>query len=263
MPRLVVATAYQPVFVRLGLRSVVQVLAFFGGQAPRPERVWLRRTTLCLADGQSVEVFYKQYDYRRLSWRFWGRASKARREFENYRALQALGIRCAEPIACGEDRDWLGRLARAFIITKAIPNAGTLVEFVEKSCPNRRSAEARTLRRALLRQLAEMTRRAHAAGFFHRDLVWRNVLVEHSPPTPPRLWWIDCPRGGFDRWSPWRHRRRIKDLASLDKAAQPRCARAERLEFLKAYLATERLNAEVKRLARATLAYGRRRWPET
>jgi hypothetical protein len=262
MQRLLVAAAYQPLLDRLGLRTARQVVQFFGANRCAAKRVWVQPKTLPLGQGRSVAVFYKQYDYARPTWHFWGRRSKARCEFDNYGALQALGVRCAERIACGEVRDWLGRLVRAFVLTKAVPNQGTLVEFVEKVCPTRATTEARALRRCLIRQLAEMTHRIHAASFFHHDLVWRNVLVEYDPLREPRLWWIDCPRGGFDCWSPLRRRRRLKDLASLDKLAMQHCTRAERLQFLKAYLLKERLDDRVKRLARATVAYGQKRWPE-
>jgi hypothetical protein len=102
----------------------------------------------------------------------------------------------------------------------------------------------------------------HAANFFHHDLVWRNILVEFAPPADPKLWFIDCPRGQFDRWSLVRRRRRLKDLASLDKSAMKFCTLGERLEFLKRYLAKTKIDADVKRLAREVSVYGKQRWPD-
>ncbi len=87
------------------------------------------------------------------------------------------------------------------------------------------------------------------------------TLLLLQPPAEPKLWWIDCPRGQFDRWSPLRQRRRLKDLASLDKTAMKLCTRGERLQFLKHYLSKPKLDAAVKRLALETVAYGSRRWP--
>ncbi|MCX8090704.1 MAG: hypothetical protein N3I86_07185, partial [Verrucomicrobiae bacterium] len=118
------------------------------------------------------------------------------------------------------------------------------------------------LREALLQQLARATRCIHQAGFFHHDLFWRNILVTRASDGAPLVWWIDCPRGGFDRWSPRRWRRRLRDLAALDKVAVAVCTRAERMRFMRLYLGRARLDAPAKRLIRAVLRYRRRHWPE-
>lgn len=256
-------SAFQDVFRKLGLSSCGSIIRRFGGdERSGKTTVLVRRESLPLPDGSVLDVFYKQYEYRAASWRFLGRASKARCEFRNYGVLAQLGIAAAQPIAWGEERDALARLCRAFVITRAIPAALTLREFIEQRCPNRHTAEARRIRHGLARQLAEMTRRIHNAGFFHHDLVWRNILATHEPPTEPRLWWIDCPRGRFDHWSPWRRRRRLKDLASLDKLAARLCAAVERVEFAKRYLETPRLDERAKRVIRDVLRYRKTRWPD-
>jgi hypothetical protein len=230
--------------------------------ASATDRVILEPRTLALPGAAPLAVFCKHYVYRRPAWKFVARRSKARCEYDNYAVFARLGIACAQRIACGESRDGLGRLRRAFILTRAIPDALTLPEFLARHCPTRHTAAAREIRQALRRQLADMTRRAHRAGFFHHDLVWRNVLVTWQPPAPPRLWWIDCPRGRFDRWSPWRRRRQWKDLASLDKSAARLCSRGERLAFVQEYLGKKRLDPASRRLVRRTLAYRKVRWPE-
>lgn len=257
-----VAPPFQDAFRRLGWRECADVIRHFSGAAAEHSSVTVKPARLPSPDGRRLAVFYKQYEYARPSWRFFGRASKARREFENYAVLARLGIRVATPVACGEERDGLGRLRRAFILTCAVEGALPLREFVTAHCPDRRSAADRCLREALLRQLAAATRRIHEAGFFHHDLVWRNILVTHSGGGEPEIWWIDCPRGRFDRWSPWRARRRLRDLASLDKVAAEICSRTERMRFVLVYLGKSRLDAEAKRLIRAVQLYRQRRWPE-
>ncbi len=258
-----IAANYQADFARLGLDSLEAVAALFlGGAAPVETTVLVRPASLPLADGQTIAVFYKQYEYRTPSWAFVGRASKARCEFRNYAVFARLGIPCAEALACGEQRDRLGRLCRAFILTRAVAGATPLISFWQQHCADRRSPQGAALRSSLCRQLAGMTRRIHEAGFFHHDLVWRNILVAWQPPAEPVVTWIDCPRGVVDRWSPWRRRRRLKDLASLDKSASRFCTAAERLRFLKWYLGAPRLDGAAKQLARDALAYRRARWPE-
>jgi hypothetical protein len=254
---------HQPILSCLGLNSFDAITARFRPAGPSAAAgVRVEPKTLEAPGYPALAVFYKQYDYHPGSWRFFGRRSKARCEHENYRVFRELDIPCAEPVACGEQRDRLGRLERAFILTVAIPDALNLVEFVTRHCPQRNDETARQLRHEICQQLAAMTRRIHAAGFFHHDLVWRNVLVTWKPPARPKVWWIDCPRGQFDRVSPWRRGRVLKDLASLDKSAVKYCSRGERVTFLRAYLGEKRLSAQGKHLLRDVLKYRKHRWPE-
>jgi hypothetical protein len=261
MDLLIVDARWQQAFLHLGRRTASEVMALFGGESiVRSPDVIVRPCSLVLSDGESVPVFLKQYCYPGPSGRFWLRASKARREFESYAVFEQLGVRCAQRIACGESRDWLGRLRHAFILTRAVPNAGTLLEYLGRPGSTGGEACPPEIRQVLRRQLAAMTRRIHEAGFFHNDLYWRNVLVEVAPAQPPQLCWIDCPRGSFARWSTSRQRRRIKDLAALDRSAVELCSRAERLRFMKDYLGQPKLDASQKKLIREIVNYRLRRW---
>lgn len=259
---LCIESEFQPAFAAAGLESTGAVCRRLLDEPPPPQTgVYVKPVEMDWPGRGRLPLFFKLYSHKRPSWRFLGRASKARCEFHNYGVFDGLGIRCARRVACGEERDGIGRLRRAFILTEAIPGAVTLTEYF-RDIANSPRPDASLLRLVLIRQLAEMTRRAHAADFFHHDLVWRNVLVTHTPPGEPQLWWIDCPRGQFDRWSPWRRRRRIKDLASLDKVASQLATKRERLVFVKLYLGLERLDAPAKALIRDTLAYRKQRWPD-
>ncbi len=260
---LAINTQYRQAFSALGLNSVDSVVAHFAGsQRPGKSTVMVKPAVLSAPGLPSVPVFYKQYEHSPAAWEFVGRCSKARCELENYEIFSRLGIPCAEWVACGESRDRLGRLCRAVIVTRTIPDALSLVDFVERQCPNVTAEPSRSLRSSLRRQLAGLTEKIHAAGFYHHDLVWRNILVTWQPPADPRLWWIDCPRGKFRRWTPWRRRHRLKDLASLDKSAAKFCTRAERISFVREYLGLQRLDEAAKRLIRDALDYRKRRWPE-
>jgi len=260
---LAIEMPYRQTFSALGLNSFDSVVTHFtGGQCPARTTVMVKPMLMSPHGLPSVPVFYKQYEYFPAAWEFIGRTSKARCEFQNYEAFVRVGIPCPERIACGESRDALGRLRRAFIITRAIPDALNLIDFVKQHCPNGATPLRRQLRAALRRQLADVTRMAHAASFFHRDLFWRNIVVAWQPPAMPRAWWIDSPRGSFQRWPPWRHRYRLKDVASLDKAAATFCTRAERVAFVREYLGLKRLDPLAKRFLRDTLKYRKHRWPE-
>lgn len=211
-------------------------------------------------DREPLDVFYKRYYYARPSWRFFGRPSKAQCEFQNSANLRGLGIQVADRIACGAWRDRLGRLQGAFILTRAVPQARTLVDFWRDCCRDRVTPQARDLRASLRRQLADMVQRMHRAHFFHSDLYWRNVLVTWRPPAEPELWWIDCPRGGFNRWALLQPRLAIKDLASLDRCAHQFCTVEERLRFIGEYLGPAAGPAQIKAIAQRTQCYRESRW---
>ena len=260
---LAIEMPYRQTFSALGLNSFDSVVVHFtGGQRPVRTTVVVKPTLMSPGGLPPVPVFYKQYEYVPAAWEFIGRPSKARCEFENYEAFARVGVPCAERIACGESRDAFGRLRRAFIITRAIPDALNLIDFVKRHCPSGATSLHREIRAALRRRLADVTRTAHLASFFHRDLFWRNVVVSWQPPAMPNLWWIDCPRGKFRRGTLWHRRHRLKDLASLDKAAARFCTRTERVAFVREYLGLPRLDESAKRFIRAALKYRKHRWPE-
>jgi hypothetical protein len=252
MHRLIVEPQFQDMFRALGLHNLEDTCAPVLAPNTRREKVIVRRVALSTGDDVRCDAFVKLYEVEN-GWAFALRASKARREFENYAVFQRLGIPAAEAIACQEERGPLGQLKRAFIITRAVPDACGLADFF-------RSSPSRELRLHVLNELAGIVRRLHAARFYYYDLVWRNILVSHTDPARPRVVLIDCPRGGIARFG--RGRRQLRDLASLDKMAAQLCTRTERLRFLLAYLGKARLDDEARALARACLAYRRRRWPE-
>lgn len=214
---------------------------------------YVERSSLSAPDGGAVEVFFKLYEEPRGDWRFWLRASKARCEFENYEIFARLGVPAADGLAWGEERDALGRLRRSFILTRAIPQCETLIEFFQRR-PSRED------RAQVVRQLADITRRLHEAHFFGRSLVWRNILVSRSGNAGVKLFLIDCPRGGAARFG--RARRQLRDLATLDKCAVQYCSRVERLKFLLAYLKQSRLDEAARAMLRGSLDYSRQRWPD-
>src|SRR5882672_2711294 len=255
---LILDPAFRRRFEEMALNSAAAVIQYLGGHSVTRKGATVLQAAIRFRDGSSENVFFKQYVHPAPAWSFVGRRSKARREFENYGAFLRLGLPCAQTLACGELRDRLGRLRRAFIITRAIPEAQNLIDFVQTHCPDRATAASRKLRRDLISRLAPMVSRMHQGSFFHNDLVWRNILVTQPPQGLPELWWIDCSRGRFAQLLCGRLR--LKDLALLDKGAARHCTRAERLSFTKAYLGKTRLDAEVKRLARTVVAYKHRRW---
>lgn len=262
MTRLVVDTRYQALLADLGWNSSGRVLReFIPAEAALPNKVLVAPKTVLAPGHEPLAIFFKCYSFPSPNWRFWMRPSKAQREFENYAVFEKLGIQCPHRVAWGETRDGLGRLRYAFIVTRAVRDAVTLLEFARTPGSNSLSAGNRQTRIGLSDELAAMVRRLHAGHFFHNDLYWRNVLVEWGADRAPRLWWLDCPRGKFRSWSPWRRRWQIKDLAALDVAASALCSRSERVRFIKDYLNAKKLDARSKALIRDVEGYRLRRWP--
>jgi tRNA A-37 threonylcarbamoyl transferase component Bud32 len=244
------APAFSSQCARLRLEKVADFAQHFCLAEPIGKKnVRLARGFLNLGD-RRIEVWYKQYDYPAASWRYVWRQSRARREFESYAAMEKIGVQCAAPVACGEQRDRFGRLIRAFIITVAIPEAMPLAQFIKTHCDDR--ADSRGLRQMLLRDLAQMTRKAHDGGFIHSDLWVRNVLVNWEKPGQPAVWWIDSPRGAV--WRLLTRFGKVLDLASLDKGAAELCSRAERMRFLREY-AEPNSNGATKKLAKKVIQY--------
>jgi tRNA A-37 threonylcarbamoyl transferase component Bud32 len=218
------------------------------------EIVGKKSVTLCAGQIGDVSVFYKQYDNDPKAFRYVLRWSRARREFESYRAMQRLGVRCATPVACGEARDMLHRLRRSFCITVAIPDARPLPEFVSAHCGWRDGS--RGYRSAIISQLAQMTRTAHQGGFVHLDLWVRNVLVNWESPGRPALWWIDSPRGRVTRAFAWLGI--TMDLAALDKGGAAMFSRAERLRFMLQYMGKDRVDEKVRKMVKRVLDFKER-----
>lgn len=251
MDRLLVNPKHQRAWDEHGWSNVESVVKYFLPEGERRGEVTVRGVNFSSNDGPR-EAFFKLYDYGAGNLRFWMRASKARREFENYATLARLGVPAPEAIACGEERSRSGKLRRAFIFTRAVPNACGLDEFF-KARPSWRE------RRQILGDLARTLRQLHAGSFFYYDLVWRNILVSRDA-AGLRAFLIDCPRGRHA--TSGLERRRLRDLASLDKSAARFCTRAERVRFLLQYMAKSKSDDEARNLIRACLRYRRTRWPE-
>ena len=243
MDRIWVAPPFLEKCQSLGLRSSQDFARFFGMDGVGGKK------SVELRPGKigDVPVFYKQYDYQAGSWRYLGRKSKARREFLSYEMMERIGIRCATRVACGERRDSLGRLQRAFVITVTIPDAMPLPQFLAAT---RERVDAREVRKSVVLQMAKLAQMAHRGGFAHGDLWVRNILVNWEQGKP-KVWWIDSPKGGKYRLL----ERMFQDLAALDKGGKDIFSCRERARFLKEYLTRE----DRKRLPR-NLALRRKKW---
>src|SRR5262245_43622221 len=109
MDRLLVNPKHQRAWSEYGWSDVESVVKHFLPNGKERGEVTVRRVNFS-SSGDANDAFFKLYDHGAGNLRFWMRASKARREFENYATLAQLGVPAAEAIACGEERGRSGRL---------------------------------------------------------------------------------------------------------------------------------------------------------
>ncbi len=214
---------YRDALARLGLTAAADFLRLQGTiQGGHPDRHVVQVTV-----GGDPCFLKKEH---RVSWRdrlahWWrgfGWISKSTREGRLLRRLEAAGIGCPRALAHGEAD------GRAFLLMRAESGVVELRTYLHEH-----PLERMALAEALGRELARM----HAAGFQHRDLYSKHVLVGRSEQG-----WRFC----FLDWQRGRQRRRVswlvhlRDLATLDATLAPSMAgRRERLICWRAYLAAQ------------------------
>lgn len=254
--RIIITTGWENFLRRHHLDNLAAVFASNEGEIVTYSRTTeVRRLTFTDGDGTRV-LFLKKYSFEnfRQAWKgafrgvFLGR-SKARREYENLRLLQTLGIGAATAIAFGEQRRH-GWLQRCFLLTEAIAEPLPLDLFIRDFLQSGTATEQGERRRNLIENLAAFTQRMHRQAFAHHDLFWRNIIQNQN--RPDCFYLIDAPKGRC--WSRFfANRSRAKDLATLDAAAEAFFRRSERLRFFLKYTGRTKLSSADKNLVRRIL----------
>jgi tRNA A-37 threonylcarbamoyl transferase component Bud32 len=181
-----------------------------------------------LQDG--AVVYMKHYSYKKAKrWRFWLRASKAAVETWGFAEFAKVGIPTPEVLVYGERRKF-GFLREALIVTREIERSMDLTSFAEAAFqPWLNEAIYDQIGSRLCSQLAA----AHSARLFHRDLKWKNILIQETSDGYVPVW-IDCPRASYKRILCKTEISR--ELASLCRDAEGYVSVGKRLEFFEAYL---------------------------
>ncbi|MEM7519281.1 MAG: lipopolysaccharide kinase InaA family protein [Planctomycetota bacterium] len=199
-------------------------------QGERPER--LERKPLA-----GLDVVVKTEDLRgKVPLRYALRRTAREREFDNLTWLQGKGFRVPQPLAAGALlRRGLPR--RQWLITRFVTDAIELGRFAGEVLD---TAERAAVYEALAAEIARM----HDAGFVHRDLYSRNLLVSTLPSEDRRPFLLDAWRGGpgFGLRGPaW-------DLGCLLSERRMLFAEDEQAAFKESYV---RLRPKLHRQARA------------
>ncbi|MFQ5429839.1 MAG: lipopolysaccharide kinase InaA family protein [Phycisphaerae bacterium] len=246
--RMIVDPPFRDTLRQAGLDRVDAVLACTGhGLA-----AWSRTSDTIrfdMPDGHS-RFYIKRHHYPRWRHRLRGafrgtlfKASRARSEYRALRLMRQLGIQAVRPVAYGERR--VGLFVRScFLITEAVPDVMPLSAFIRTFGEHRASTRTVHFRRQILTALARQIRHMHQAGFIHRDLFWRNVLIRSLPGDRFEFYFLDASVGKRIRMPRRRQEKTIRDIAALGAVAPQFCSKADQLRFLSQYLDIDALDPE-------------------
>ncbi|MCK6456296.1 MAG: lipopolysaccharide kinase InaA family protein [Phycisphaerae bacterium] len=252
--RMHVDSPYRQAIAEAGLASVEAVLTTLGDRLV----AWSRTSDTIFASlpRSNTGVYIKRYHYPRWRQRvrlaLRGtvlRSSRARAEFRILRNMRRHGIQAVRPIAWGERRRY-GTVRSCFLMTEAVPESMALSSFIHTfggRHSSYRTPAAMRARRVILTTLAEQIRFMHNAGFVHRDLFWRNVLIRPLPNQEFEFYFLDASVGRRIRVRQWRKESIVRDLAAIAVLAPEFCSRADQLRFIRVYLDTERIDDEARR----------------
>ena len=236
---------YEPLLLANQLVDAKGILSLAGGIVVRsvPGRT-TRRIELKSPDGTVLAVYLKCFEYSPPWSERWldrgGRREAGRaalNEWHQLLALRQLGFRTAAPIAAGWQPVGNAGAIQCFILTAEIVGAVSGYQYWAAS------GEAR--HRVLIRRIADLARRFHAAGFIHKDFYLDHLFVAERDGEP-EVTLIDLqrvlgPRRFRERWL-------VKDfgsiLFSLERAG---VKRAGLFRVFKLYLGGRRAGAADRR----------------
>lgn len=259
--RMWVDREFQPPLGEAGLTSFDAVMSTSQGRCLRAledRENW--RLELHGTHQQPCGVFLKKHHVRSLHSRLRAKlgagpgATAGRIEAENARRLMAEGIDVMRLVAYGERLHGDG-LMESFVLTEELRGYVPLEQFIVRRFPHQRDAQQPRDRDLdeLIRKVAEVVRRFHAAGFNHRDLYCCHFFIREPQRGRFEVRLIDLQR--VQHRTRFRHRWLVKDLAQLAWSApwgQIKCV--HRLAFMRHYLGVRRLRPRDKRLIRQVLA---------
>ena len=175
----------------------------------------------------------------RSPWRYLLRQSRTSNEWAGLKAFRDAGFKTPELVASGEDRRW-GGLKAGYIVTREIPGALDLASWYARNIHALDDDARRKETAALVSGIVGMVQRAHRKGLFHRDLVWRNILVTEAGGER-EFWLIDCPR--FTDSGVNRKHSALVDLAGLGRVALSVLSLPVRYRALLLYCDGDRIKA--------------------
>lgn len=161
------------------------------------------------------------------------RASRGRREFTLGNEVARRGVPTLELLACADVAAWRGRFD-SFVVTRTLPGAVSLLDFLESSLPALAEPGGGLLRRRLAVAIGRLLARQHQAGVTHDDLHPGNILLRPGD-AEPELYLIDLDMVRLGRPLDWSAAR--ANLVVLDRWFAARWTRTDRRRAWRAYCA--------------------------
>jgi tRNA A-37 threonylcarbamoyl transferase component Bud32 len=184
-------------------------------------------------------------------------ASAALRSLSGAATLLQQGYATARPLAAVEYRRW-SVLLKSFYVSEEILGAKTIRDYWREDLVSIDGVEGYLKRRAVLAALESLFRSLHESGIYHNDLKASNILALDGAPTAvTKFRLIDLQ--GLRKCIYLSKRRRIKNLAQINRTLGNDLSRTEKLFFVEAYAGRQRLAGRKKRrLVRSILKETRR-----
>jgi hypothetical protein len=192
----------------------------------------------------AVTVFVKRTAGHSLAAGFYDllAGSRASRALRGARIMREAGFHCPRPLAA-MDLIAHGTVGASYLMSEALERAEILSHYALGPDVGARHGYAR--RKAVSDALAPEVRRLHEAGIYTRDLQETNLMAEERDGSI-RFYFLDLE--DFRRVAKVSRWRRMLNLVHLDRSIGRFVSRAERLDFLYAYIG-EKLSREARRKA--------------
>lgn len=186
--------------------------------------------------GTTRDVYVKQHCALSLGHRLGSlfALSAALRSLAGATTLLEAGYSTARPIAAVEYRSW-GVLTRSWYLSEAVGGAKTVEAFWREDCVPLKGVEGYRKRRAFLRRLARLFQSLHRQKIYHNDLKASNILVVDESASSAELFHL-IDLQGLRKCFYISRRRRIRNLAQLNRTLGAFMTATERLFFLDRYL---------------------------
>ena len=199
-------------------------------------------------DDAVVSKTYRNLGLRRLQSCF--RPSRARREYDNLRAVEEAALPCTPPVRCSEQRR-LCCVSSSELVTRFLPDCQPVKQWLQQLPPDQWQS-----RRWLVAQMGQLLAGMHQHGLLWCTPMPRNFLLQ-GPPGSGRVLLCDLP--ALVRFPHPIHATKSGLIDLFDAVTSPsrrrEFSRGEQLRYLRAYCLGDR------KLARRLLRQLRCRGP--
>lgn len=234
-----IAEPYKKILEQNGLIKIKDFISYEGGKVLKrlPSRT-VRKIEL--KSRKSVKTFFMKshkgtvsptdalrsfFSGFSISW--------GRKEWDVIQAFHENGIPTLTAVAAGEEVSLFHQ--ESFLITEELQGFQSLEIYLQTQFILPLSKEKVIIKKALIKEVADIARTMHRAGFNHRDFYCCHIFIKPGEDGKRQWRVLDLQRVDRRRW--FRERWIIKDLAALNfSAPAPLISRTDRLRFMNYYL---------------------------